>query len=343
MSGALSLGLEFRARESDSTAHREEADARQVMVGRSPSLLGAIDTARRLASIPLPLLIVGETGTGKELLAQYIHRLSRRQGPLVDVDCGAIPEDLFESILFGHRRGAFTGAVEHVEGIIERSHRGTLFLDELGSLPLRSQAKLLRVIETGEVRRLGGTRSQHVDFRLLATLQENGSDPVAEGRFRLDLMQRVAGAVIRVPPLAERSGDIVLLARHFAGRSGLRLERQAEEHLLSRAWPGNVRELKWAVERAVMFATDGVIGSLALEEALSLSPSRLLCRGGMAPPSRLVELRAVCRAHRGNPEPIARAMGIGRSTLYRWLKEAGMELRHFKQPGAVEALSTATH
>jgi len=294
------------------------------------ALLAAVDTARRLAPTSLPLLIVGETGTGKELLAQYIHRVSGRTGALVDVDCGALPEDLVESMLFGHRRGAFTGAVEHVEGIIERAHGGTLFLDEMGSLPMKSQGKLLRVLETGEVRRLGGAKSRHVDFRLVSTLQEGSSNPLSDGRFRWDLMQRVAGAVIRVPPLSERVGDIVPLARHFAGKAGIHLDADTEASLLDRPWPGNVRELKWAVERAVMFAPNGVIGRAALEEALSLGPSRML-QGTHAPePSRWGELRAVCRAHRGDPDMVAQALGIGRSTLYRWLKEAGLELRQFK-------------
>jgi DNA-binding NtrC family response regulator len=301
------------------------------IVGRSPALLAALDTARRLAATSLPILIVGETGTGKELIARYVHQASGRQGPLVDVDCGALPDDLMEALLFGHRRGAFTGAVDHHEGIIENADGGTLFLDELGSLPLRGQAKLLRVLETGEIRRVGATRTRSVDVRVVSTMQEDASKLLADGLFRPDLMQRVAGAVIRVPPLSERPDDVVPLARHFSASSNRRLEPDAEALLCDRPWPGNVRELRWTIERAALFAVDGGIGSAAVAEALEIGPGMLLGEQSAPRNGRITELRAACRRYRGDADRVAAALGIGRSTLYRWLREARLELRTFKE------------
>lgn len=301
-----------------------------AIVGRSTALLGALEIARRLSPTRLPILIVGETGTGKELVARYIHQVSGRQGPLVDVDCGAIPDDLIEAVLFGHRRGAFTGAVDHSEGIIENANGGTLFLDELGSLPLRGQAKLLRVLETGEFRRVGAAKSKAVDLRIVATMQEDARQLLAEGKFRGDLMQRVAGAVIRIPPLAERPEDVLPLARHFAHRSDAVLEPSAESLLQNRPWPGNVRQLRWAVERAALFGCSGRIGTAAVLEALEMGPDRLLGIPLAEGRTRMAELRAACHCHGGDPDLTADALGIGRSTLYRWLKEAGLELRMFK-------------
>lgn len=302
-----------------------------VMVVRSVGLLAAVEKVRRLARSNLPLLILGETGTGKELLARLVHAFSGRRGPLVAVDCGAIPDDLVESILFGHRRGAFTGAVDHAEGVIERADGGTLFLDEMGSLPLRSQTKFLRVIETGEVTRLGAACPNRVDFRLVSTFLEDGTAPVREGRFRLDLMHRLGGAVIRIPPLVERPADIVPLARHFAGRAGCRLDVAVERELLQRPWPGNVRELRWTVERASLLATDGVVGLSALHEAQALAPSRYLGGDSQADVGRTVTLEGLCRVHRGDADRIAVELGIGKSTLYRRLREAGLVLRRFKR------------
>ncbi len=301
------------------------------IVGRSPALLAALDTARRLAATSLPILIVGETGTGKELIARYIHQASGRAGPLVDVDCGALPDDLIEALLFGHRRGAFTGALEHHEGIIENADGGTLFLDELGSLPLRGQAKLLRVLETGEIRRVGATRARSVDVRVVSTMQEDASKRLADGLFRADLMQRVAGAVIRVPPLSERPEDVIPLARHFSACTRRRLEPDAEALLFDRSWPGNVRELRWTIERAALFAVDGGIGPTAVTEALEIGPGTLFGEEPAPGSARVTELRAACRRYGGDADRVAVALGIGRSTLYRWLKEARLELRTFKE------------
>ncbi len=302
------------------------------LVGRSPVLLAAVEAVHRIATTKLPVLIVGETGTGKELLARLVHRWSGRPGAFMDIDCGTLPGDLIESLLFGHKRGAFTGAASHTEGAIQSAEGGTLFLDELGSLPARGQAKLLRVLETGEVRKLGGTRSRSIDFRVVATMQEDAAELLRSGRFRVDLMQRIAGSVVRVPPLAERAEDVGPLARHFASRKGLTLTEPAERHLARQRWPGNVRELRWTIERAGLFARGGTIDRVAVSDALQTGPASLLgsLEGG-ADSERRGELRAACRLHEGEADAVAGSLGIGRSTLYRWLKEEGLELRVFKR------------
>lgn len=321
------------ADQSEGQARSIPVDDDMLIVGRSAALLTAIEKARRLARSQLPVLIVGATGTGKELLARLVHTLSGRRGPLVAVDCGALPDELVESMLFGHRRGAYTDAVDDVEGLIEQADRGTLFLDEMGSLPFKSQSKFLRIIETGQVTRLGAPRPKRVDFRLVSTLLEDGGHPLRDGRLRADLLHRVAGAVIRLPPLAERLDDILPLARHFAAQVGCRLEAGAERALLAWPWPGNVRELRWTVECAALLATNHLVCSVDLQEALAVAPTRYLGDNVADDSPAAAELRALCYVHEGNPNTIARALGIGRATLYRRLKGAGLELRQFRGRG----------
>ncbi len=301
------------------------------LIGHCPAILTAIDLAKRIAPTNIPILIVGETGTGKELLARLIHENSGRHGSLVAVDCGALPDELIESLLFGHRRGAFTGAVEHSGGLVAEANEGTLFLDELGSLSVRGQSKLLRVLETGTVRRVGEARGRSVSFRLVGTAQHGLSDMLREGHFRDDLMQRLAGAVIKLPSLRDRGEDVIRLARHFAGCEGLRLEPAAAATLARRSWPGNVRELRWMVARCALFATNETIDVRAVGMALEVGPGQLASDGPItADPSSATQLRAVCRQHRGDADRVARALGIAKSTLYRRLKIAGIRLRAFR-------------
>ncbi len=309
--------------------------ARAEIIGSSPGIVAALARARQVAPTDLPVLIVGETGTGKELLARLVHQASGRPGPLVDVDCGALPDELIESLLFGHRRGAFTGAVEHSRGLIPEAHQGTLFMDELGSLSPRGQAKLLRVLETGAVRRVGEAGSHVVDFRLVATAQVELSDLIRSGHFRQDLMQRVSGVVIRLPSLGDRGNDVPLLARHFAQSEGLSMDDEAVSILARREWPGNIRELKWMVARSVLCAADGRIGKAAVEIALEMGPrQRTALEDVRAPVGDAMHLRALCREHSGDPDEVARAMGISRSTLYRRVRQAGLDLRAFKRSAA---------
>lgn len=306
-------------------------DAEIGIVGSAPSILACVDLARRFAVSSIPVLLVGETGTGKELLASLVHKESGRSGEFIDVDCGALPDDLTEGLLFGHKRGAFTGAYEHTRGLIESADQGSLFLDEIASLSLAAQRKLLRVLETEEVRRIGASRSRRVDFRLIAAAQTDIGARVADGSFRLDLFQRVAGAVIQIPPLSRRLADVIVLARHFARRVGKSLAPDAEESLVSRSWPGNVRELRWVVERAALLTRSHEIDRNSLRESLASGGTAILeCSGPASTEAFHSELRAACLAHGGDPDLIAGALGVGRSTLYRRLREAGLRLRDFR-------------
>lgn len=301
------------------------------IVGSSPAILAALKMAERIAETEIPVLLMGETGTGKELFARHIHRHSGRDGRLVCVDCGALPTELTESLLFGHARGAFTGAVSESKGLISQANGGTLVLDELSSLPPRGQAKLLRVLETGMVRRVGGDRPRSANFRLVATVLDDFSELIESGGFRKDLLQRIAGMVIELPRLDERRGDVPILARHFADLHGVGITTGAEEVLDDQSWRGNVRELRWTVARSALFAGSDRIDVPAVQEALAAGPSAFLDGDvGATPSRRRQELRATCEAYEGDPDQVAEALGIARSTLYRWLKDVDLELRDFR-------------
>jgi DNA-binding NtrC family response regulator len=217
----------------------------------------------RVARSPLPVLVLGETGTGKERLTERIHELSGRTGPLVRVHCAALPETLIEGELFGHERGAFTGAHGTRVGLIESAEHGTLFLDELGEIPLTVQVKLLRVLDTRRVARLGGGKEREVDVRFIAATHRDLARDVAAGRFREDLYYRLAGYVARLAPLRERSAEIPVLARSFAqstaealGLPAVELSEAFLQRLLQHDWPGNVRELRQVTERAVVLGRE---------------------------------------------------------------------------------------
>jgi DNA-binding NtrC family response regulator len=221
---------------------------RRVLEELAPLLL--------LAPSPLPVLILGESGTGKEVLARAVHRWSRLRGEFVPIHCGAIPRDLLESELFGHARGAFTGASADKPGLIEASDGGTLFLDEIGEMGMEAQMKMLRVLESGEVRRLGDLQSRRTAIRLVAATHRDLESEIAAGRFRLDLYHRIHGVVVRLRPLRERRGDVPILAARLLSQGGapLRLSSEALAHLLAYDWPGNVRELRAVLLRAAHLA-----------------------------------------------------------------------------------------
>ncbi len=303
-----------------------------MIVGVSTAIRRAVALAERFAATRLPVLLAGATGTGKELFAQHIHRMSGRRGPIVDVNCGALPRDMAESLLFGHRRGAFTGAVESTVGHVERAGGGTLFLDELQTLLLETQVKLLRVLEAGEVQPLGTSAKQGVDLRIVAAVQEGIAAEVEAGRFRRDLYQRVAGVVIALPSLAARPDDVMPLAEYFAGLQEQRLERGAEGVLLAYAWPGNVRELRQVIERAGRLVANGTLPPAALAEAIHLGAPQTFpevraaadLRSAAAERARLL---SACEAHGWNADRVARDLGVHRATLFRRLKRAGISLR----------------
>ncbi len=268
----LTPGMEFSAGGSairfspiaeEVRIHPAEADHYGEILGASRRMRELYALLERLAPSELALVVEGDTGTGKELVAKAIHGNSlRKAGPLVVFDCSAFPQNLLESELFGHEKGAFSGAVRTHRGVFERADRGTLFLDELGELDLPLQPKLLRALETGEFRRVGGERPIQVDVRLLAATNRDLGQMVEEGGFRQDLYYRLAKVRLQLPPLRERRGDIPLLSEHFIRElappggplPARRLSRDAVRALQAYDWPGNVRELRNVIERAVTFA-----------------------------------------------------------------------------------------
>jgi len=246
------------------------------LVGESPVLRHVAEMIARVAPTDSTVLLRGESGTGKEVAARAIHRASpRRRGPFVGVNCASLVETLLESELFGHERGAFTGAVVQKEGLFEQADGGTLFLDEVGEMPLAQQAKLLRVLEERTVVRVGGSRARRVDVRIVAATNRELEEAVGEGTFRRDLFHRLNVIGITLPPLRDRGADVFLLARHFADRLGAKVGRRvtgfsdaARARLSAYDWPGNVRELANAVERAVVLGSDDVIRADDLPDAL---------------------------------------------------------------------------
>lgn len=230
------------------------------LIGQSNSFIDVLEQASRVAPLTKPVLIIGERGTGKELIAHRLHYLSKRwQGPFISLNCAALSDTLLDSELFGHEAGAFTGAQKRHLGRFERADGGTLFLDELANAPMLVQEKLLRVIEYGQLERVGGTQPLQVDVRLVCATNEDLPELARQGKFRADLLDRLAFDVINLPPLRERRSDIMLLAEHFAIQMCRELERplfpgftpRAVDALMEYRWPGNVRELKNVVERSI--------------------------------------------------------------------------------------------
>jgi len=303
-----------------------------------------VQRARRVAVRNVPVLLEGESGTGKEMLARAVHRASpRRERPFVPVNCGAIPAQLVESELFGHERGAFTDAKEARKGYFEAASGGTLFLDEVGELPLPAQVKLLRVLQEGEVVRLGATKPTKVDVRIVAATNRDLTKEIANGAFREDLFYRLAVAVLRLPPLRERTGDLGLLldrlmdqvnveAASEPGYQNKKLSAGARNVLSTHVWPGNVRELLNTLRRAAIWSDGAVISSEDVRDALlpthhQTSPD-ILGRplgSGLSLPDLLKEvaqsyLRRAMDEARGNKTNAAKLVGLSSyQTLSNWL------------------------
>ncbi len=303
------------------------------MVGQSPAFRAMMDTIRQAAPSTATVLLLGESGTGKELAARALHEQSNRlKGPFVAINCGALPESILEAELFGVERGAFTGAVARREGRFERASGGTLFLDEVGEMPLSAQVKLLRVLQEGELERLGGTQTVKVDVRIVAATNKDLQKEVAEGRFREDLYYRLNVVEVRIPALASRREDIPLLAdaflRRFAAKNGKALRGfspDALSTLENYAWPGNVRELEHAVERAVVLARSDVLEVADLPETVRKGPlgsaGQLVIPIGT--PMEEVERRVIhetLRHTKGDKTLAARLLGIAARTIYRKLE-----------------------
>ena len=302
------------------------------VVAEDPATQRLFALVARVAASELAVVILGETGSGKEIVAEAIHRGSRRRGgPFVGINCAALPATLVESELFGHVRGAFTGAERDRVGLVQQADGGTLFLDEIGDLALEVQAKLLRVIETRLVRPLGTHREHAIDVRFVCATHRDLPADVAERRFRADLYHRLNGVTLRVPPLRERRGDIVPLAHRFhetARRAqGLfaPLRPEIEALLVAQAWPGNLRELKSAIERAVALAEDEPIAAEHLElesrEAAPDTQKDLSAELESVERARIVEALAKTR---GNQTKAAALLGISRRTLITRIERYGL-------------------
>ncbi len=275
---AVEQALEFARLKRENAQLREEVTqvrSQWEIIGDSEPLERILDTLRVVAPARASILLEGESGTGKELLARTVHYLSdRRDGPFIAVNCAAIPEALIESTLFGHEKGAFTGAVKQVKGAFERAHRGTLLLDEITEMKIDLQAKLLRVLQEQVFERVGGTQPISVDVRIVATTNRDLASAVRDGDFREDLYYRLSVVPLRVPPLRERTEDIPLLVQHFALRAAAQNRKKIAgvdpatvELLQTHDWPGNVRELAHVVERAVILSTGDTLKPEAFDSA----------------------------------------------------------------------------
>lgn len=301
------------------------------LIGDSLAMRRVRELIARFAPTGMPVLIVGPTGAGKDLIAQHIHASSGRRGLWVPVNCAVLPQEMADSLLFGHRRGAFSGAVESRLGHLERSDAGTLFLDEALVLPDVTQVKLLRALEDGEVLPLGEHSCRRVNLRVVAAMQEDAVERIASGQFRRDLFRRLAGVVIDAPPLSEHAEDVLPLARYFASLQHRSLERAAEHVLNAHDWPDNVRELRQAIERAGYLVTNGTLTGAAVAEAIRLSTPR--APGTPRFERQKDELPALCARHDWDARRIASALGIGRSALFERLRAAGISLRAQRQSG----------
>ncbi len=299
-----------------------------ILVGESPAMRGLRAQIARVAPSELPVLIQGPTGAGKELVAYALHRASRRPGEFVAFNVCAIPDSMFEDALFGHVKGAFTGAVSDSSGYLLEAHRGTALLDEVSGLGLGGQAKLLRAIETKRFRPVGGRTDRTSDFRVISATNEDLTMLASQGRFRSDLVHRLAGAVLRVPPLKERREDIPLLAQHFLqqlidqNRSRAALTMGALRALQDYDWPGNVRELKHVIARAMVLAVRPRIVSDDITAALRMGLSNSQAdRHADSQRHQLTELLASVGWRR---EDAAKQLGVHPVTLYRRMRRLGI-------------------
>jgi formate hydrogenlyase transcriptional activator len=303
------------------------------IVGSSPALESMLAEVERVAPTDSTVLALGETGTGKELIARAIHNLSARYGrPFVKLNCAAIPFDLLESELFGHEKGAFTGAVAQKIGRFEMADTGTLFLDEIGDLPLALQPKLLRVLQEQEFERLGSGRTHHIDVRLIAATHRDLAEMVARNEFRSDLYYRLNVFPVVVPPLRERREDIPLLVSHFvevfARRMGKRIDRVPEKTtnaLMAYDWPGNVRELQNLIERAVIRSDNGVLPN-PLPRSKDDAHTATLSVGTFMDSQRALILQTLRAAGGmiGGPQGAAARLGLKRTTLVSKMKKLGI-------------------
>jgi DNA-binding NtrC family response regulator len=315
-------------RRVDASRPRNGSPVTDLFAGRSPGIQALARDARAVARCDSPVLIEGETGTGKGVLARWIHEASARvREAFVDLNCAGLPRDLLESELFGHEKGAFTGAVGVKRGLVEAAHRGTMFLDEIGDTDLAVQPKLLKVVEEKRFRRLGDVGERQVDVRFVAATNRNLAKLVEEGQFREDLFYRINTMVLRLPPLRERRGDVPVVAQHLLQHLAHEMRRpvpaldaEAEQALAEHSWPGNVRELRNVLERAILLATSPVLRKSDLRlNASTAKPSSAQSSDAL----KEVEwehIQRVLDEEGGNVPRAARRLGVPRSTMYQKLK-----------------------
>jgi DNA-binding NtrC family response regulator len=340
-------------------------EARPFLHGVTGSVLSGgfqidaiIDRVAKIATSDIAVIVTGESGTGKELVAREIHRLSGRRGPFQALNCGALPETLLESELFGYRRGAFSGALTDKQGIVRAAHGGTLFLDEIGDMPLEAQVKLLRVLQEREVTPLGATTSERVDIRVVCATHRDLAKQVEEGTFRGDLLARLNDISLQLPPLRERREDLYPLVRHFLAKHGHPTSAVTFPFILAVAhydWPYNVRELESALRVAITISGGGQVDVPHLPEVVRRTLSRLSAtsettgpvsvlppaavtaarvpvqtsRAGYAPSEQ--ELRSLLTRHRGNIAAVGRELGKERMQIHRWLQRYGLDAESFRR------------
>ncbi|MBW7935369.1 MAG: sigma-54-dependent Fis family transcriptional regulator [Gemmatimonadaceae bacterium] len=319
---------------------REVVEQKYEIVGRSFAVRALIETIERVASTDARVLITGENGTGKELVARALHRQSRRpNGPFVEVNCAAIPSELIESELFGHMKGSFTGAVQDRAGKFEQADGGTLFLDEVGDMSLAAQAKVLRVLQDGEVTRIGGAKPRRVDVRVLAATNKRLEEEIVAGRFREDLYYRLNVVPVVVPPLRERRDDIPVLIQHFLdhfapqGAMARGMERAAADRLAALEWPGNVRELRNTVERLLILSRGSQITVADVERLVGARVTDGSALGGLEACRTFDEFKLAAerafllvklREHDWNVAETARTLDMPRSNLYKKIERHGL-------------------
>jgi two-component system NtrC family response regulator len=308
-------------------------DGFEGMLGTSSSMRVVFDTIRKVATTDAPVLILGDSGTGKEMAALAIHRkTARKDGPFVAINCSAIPETLLESELFGHEKGAFTGAHVQRQGRIESANGGTLFLDEIGEIPLPVQVKLLRFLQEKRIERVGGRHEIEIDARVIAATNADLKKVIQDGTFREDLFYRLAVVQIVMPPLRDRETDIRLLAQFFLqrfaaqiGKAGLAFDQEALRALNRHSWPGNVRELENRVKRAVIMADGKRLTVQDLELTASASGSNATTLKDAREAVEREMIQQALRKHSGKITPAALELGVSRPTLYELMEKLGIE------------------
>jgi two-component system, NtrC family, response regulator GlrR len=324
-------------------ADRNDADDqrwRKEIITRNPVLEDVLTKARLVAESDASVFIYGESGSGKELLAQAIHRASpRREQPFVAINCGAIPEQLLESELFGHVRGSFTGATRDHKGLFQTANRGTIFLDEIGDMPVALQVKLLRVLQERQVRPVGSTQSYDVDVRVISATHRNIEAEMAAGNFREDLYYRLNVVGLSLPPLSERREDIPLLANHFLGQLSEKYKKkmtgfspEALEALVSAAWPGNIRQLYNVVEQAVALSTTPLISPTLVQQAIQNQQSEFASFEEARRKFEREYLAQLMRITDGNVTQAARLAKRNRTEFYKLLQRHQLDPKLFKTP-----------